>query len=100
THRQTPTLFPYTTLFRSETVTIGFWPTGHVTNGASEAQRLAHAVQNAVPYYSFRQSILARHSRPPLHHPIGDPVCLNAAPKGLRSEEHTSELQSLRHLVC
>src|SRR5258705_5864145 len=28
------------------------------------------------------------------------PVCWVAAGRGLRSEEHTSELQSLRHLVC
>src|SRR2546429_6381239 len=31
-----------------------------------------------------------------LHHRLHDPVCL----LGIRSEEHTSELQSRLHLVC
>src|SRR5262245_64637839 len=30
----------------------------------------------------------------------GDPVLYINNPDGVRSEEHTSELQSLRHLVC
>src|SRR5205814_5569691 len=33
-----------------------------------------------------------------LHNPSGD--VLRGEPRGERSEEHTSELQSLRHLVC
>src|SRR5262245_62741423 len=53
------TLFPYTTLFRSQLIATRFSPDG--------------AAQSHPALYGFR------------------------AP---RSEEHTSELQSLRHLVC
>src|SRR5262245_64489660 len=67
------TLFPYTTLFRS---------------GADDRSR--------------------RHVRRPHHAAAGRNVHLPHAParlpsafvRPLRSEEHTSELQSLRHLVC
>src|SRR5438045_5017134 len=68
--RATP--FPYTTLFRSE------W-------GPSSTQSLEQA---NLRYQSRRLS--NRH------------YTRSTAPRarGLRSEEHTSELQSLRHLVC
>src|SRR5947199_3216988 len=56
------TLFPYTTLFRS--------------------QATARATQIARPALVY----FPEKSRP--------------SNRGLRSEEHTSELQSLRHLVC
>src|SRR5205814_9161096 len=54
--------------------------------------RFLQAVQVGV------QLFLAGERRPvdALEHP----VLLIAAPVGPRSEEHTSELQSLRHLVC
>src|SRR5205809_1870002 len=51
------TLFPYTTLFRSDLIVIGAGPGGYV-------------------------------------------AALRAAQLGMRSEEHTSELQSRLHLVC
>src|SRR5947199_1562246 len=67
-----PPLFPYTTLFRSP-------------RGAQDA---------AVPADSGAVAPRAvsggRRMEPRLHEPAG----------GRRSEEHTSELQSLRHLVC
>src|SRR5262245_65366644 len=53
------TLFPYTTLFRSDRLDVEALGAGHLRHG-------------------------------------GDLV----APRATRSEEHTSELQSLRHLVC
>src|SRR5258705_9111441 len=70
------TLFPYTTLFRS-----GNTP------------------------------LIRRTIRPTIHQPLdklsgiapGSAPCLRAPDDrlhGARSEEHTSELQSLRHLVC
>src|SRR5258705_8640139 len=72
------TLFPYTTLFRSRYSP----PTGASPN----IQRLSAG--------SKRQA-----ASPPLRSTAASP-----APAGpawpLRSEEHTSELQSLRHLVC
>src|SRR5437899_5452024 len=65
--RQPPrsTLFPYTTLFRSQ---------------RHHPEPLA-----ANPLHE-----LAPYDRPDLMHPA----------EFVRSEEHTSELQSLRHLVC
>src|SRR5205814_10153936 len=71
-HPPTPTLFPYTTLFRSAG--------GHPRHACG-------------PRHRHRPR---RHDQPrgrggPRH---GPPLRLR------RSEEHTSELQSLRHLVC
>src|SRR5258705_3126825 len=63
------TLFPYTTLFRSD---------------------------------SWRPGRLGRegHARP-RRRPGDDRACeVNCGRHASRSEEHTSELQSLRHLVC
>src|SRR5690554_3278466 len=71
----TPTLFPYTTLFRSQTETAS--EDGEVNFGA-------------IPEGDFQLSVYAdgfvRHTRHLLH--------------AYRSEEHTSELQSRPHLVC
>src|SRR5436853_4883420 len=70
--RPTSTLFPYTTLFRSP---------GFGTNRLEQARRLAKGWQC--------QSLT--------HVPQPRKIsCTNPQ----RSEEHTSELQSLRHLVC
>src|SRR5258705_756127 len=75
------TLFPYTTLFRSKTVSIPDRP----------------------PYYSLL--ILPLHATLSLW-PVALAQCcavaasLRLAGARARSEEHTSELQSLRHLVC
>src|SRR5205814_6754512 len=60
------TLFPYTTLFRSQ-------------------RRRARGADGG-------------HARPVPSFPAGRRDHLESPP--LRSEEHTSELQSLRHLVC
>src|SRR5437899_5807569 len=66
------TLFPYTTLFRS-----GGLPEQRVALACSQAR-----VPSALIFV------------PPVD---GGHLLL---PQSLRSEEHTSELQSLRHLVC
>src|SRR2546422_3462821 len=68
------TLFPYTTLFRS--------PAGMLVGGASVFynERLARDEKNAIAIVSFQV-----------------PGKLTIA---IRSEEHTSELQSRLHLVC
>src|SRR5258705_7204755 len=69
------TLFPYTTLFRSR-------PTAdHVGRGQANADGIE---RRAPPLGTF-----VRASQPEL-----------AGGEAQRSEEHTSELQSLRHLVC
>src|SRR5258705_6364799 len=72
------TLFPYTTLFRS---------------GSVYSMHLCMTVM---------ATILQRYSISLLPYTRLDLVGLRRAfPKdGTRSEEHTSELQSLRHLVC
>src|SRR5437899_8066307 len=70
----TPTLFPYTTLFRS----VAGRPRAH-TQGSE--QHDAHRRRGR------RRQDTADHG------------CRRGCPPG-RSEEHTSELQSLRHLVC
>src|SRR5690606_41746950 len=85
------TLFPYTTLFRSAT-------------------RLPSCLSGARRWRSSQSSLHARccrtQSRGRL--PRCDRTCLRTSccrsrgtkPKGHRSEEHTSELQSRENLVC
>src|SRR5258705_5084875 len=75
------TLFPYTTLFRSNP------PTAAVETDAREERRPPAFVPGRLSG-GQRSPLGTRHCRPFLCH----------ATK--RSEEHTSELQSLRHLVC
>src|SRR5690349_24198789 len=82
------TLFPYTTLFRSQSVVdIGAGRKQqadglHVSRTRSEQQGRAAASDHGVVQLLSTQALrdFARH--------------------GLRSEEHTSELQSRRDLVC
>src|SRR5258707_11112329 len=76
------TLFPYTTLFRSP-VAQG---AGHVARRADQGAR-SRGDRRGVGH-TPAQSFLARsHGRE------------SVAP-GIRSEEHTSELQSRQYLVC
>src|SRR5437899_9634992 len=73
------TLFPYTTLFRSTVVGAG-------NVGATAAQRLAEQeLARAVVLVDVIEGV-----------PQGKALDQWES----RSEEHTSELQSLRHLVC
>src|SRR5258705_9912244 len=67
------TLFPYTTLFRS---------------GADRARACRSQGERPSPGLAGGRRALLRQER------------LQARGAGPRSEEHTSELQSLRHLVC
>src|SRR5437899_10091434 len=69
------TLFPYATLFRSCTVPGAAWPAAQRTQAA---RRLCCGWRRSAPT-AIRPRSAARRDR---------------------SEEHTSELQSLRHLVC
>src|SRR5262245_65354410 len=72
------TLFPYTTLFRSLDVDVD-----------RDRVRVVHRLE---PLALRRLRVRGRHGR------------VRSLVQGLaersRSEEHTSELQSLRHLVC
>src|SRR5947199_2186881 len=67
------TLFPYTTLFRSRSLN------DRRLNGVSTARRIG---------VDYRESACS----------LAAPASVGAGQ--VRSEEHTSELQSLRHLVC
>src|SRR5687767_15631839 len=77
------TLFPYTTLFRS-------WrdsPSRMTTAGRSRQAAPPSAVPIPPQACALRLDRRAHATRP-------------AAPVSSRSEEHTSELQSLAYLVC
>src|SRR5262245_64956703 len=80
------TLFPYTTLFRSL------------------AHAPKHPARRAAPRrargLARDRAAHRRHRGAPDHARARQPPRLVREPQCLRSEEHTSELQSLRHLVC
>src|SRR2546422_2736464 len=88
------TLFPYTTLFRSQ----------------RPRQREAQAVQVAVPpieplprlIQSLARGVVRRGEPREILRAVGPERGRRGAlrRRGLRSEEHTSELQSRLHLVC
>src|SRR2546427_5431670 len=78
------TLFPYTTLFRS--LLISQFLPGIVVSGMSTAVGLT-AGSNWQPFFAVLGSLLGIVLAPIL-------------PCALRSEEHTSELQSQSNLVC
>src|SRR5688572_31849791 len=72
------TLFPYTTLFRSQT----FWMNDDT-----------NALTSLRPQRTIRQSLMTT--------PAGDPeATARIESSEERSEEHTSELQSQSNLVC
>src|SRR5205814_9813959 len=78
-----PTLFPYTTLFRSRSRRASR-DAGWSRNTRSGCTRPR---SNEGP---SRDPDFGTHAA----------TCLELTLQGARSEEHTSELQSLRHLVC
>src|SRR5438093_8940971 len=79
------TLFPYTTLFRSSTCASAFQAT--MRDRRRHSPRHRGSVRATV---DSRAERVARRSRP---HTL-------SARLHTRSEEHTSELQSLTNLVC
>src|SRR2546428_9003125 len=78
------TLFPYTTLFRSES--------GQVIDTHHVALLVAAGASAVFPYLALEQAETLK--------PGGADSYRGAVEKGLRSEEHTSELQSRSDLVC
>src|SRR5687767_15380663 len=72
------TLFPYTTLFRSTTSPIASRSVVRPAVAKSRSTRSDFAVSS----------------------PVGEGTAEISAVKSSRSEEHTSELQSLAYLVC
>src|SRR5205823_13479484 len=90
-----PTLFPYTTLFRSE-LNYRLRRTGgrilldpSIRSWYFPRETPRALVRQYFNYGVCKASTLAKHSTLPTWRPL--------AP---RSEEHTSELQSLAYLVC
>src|SRR3712207_7717639 len=82
------TLFPYTTLFRSLTFVLLFWM-AHARLGAVRRREVAIAdIALGQPGWPKRATLIAN----AYHNQLQLPV--------LRSEEHTSELQSRQYLVC
>src|SRR3712207_8623512 len=85
------TLFPYTTLFRSGVAREQPCSVGHGN------------LTNADPSTGDTLECRSSHSQPPiepLRHPFGEVQQVGPAYHGVRSEEHTSELQSRQYLVC
>src|SRR3712207_9404666 len=92
------TLFPYTTLFRSERASaVAAFADGEPL--VAHRQMLADAETQAVPERGFAEEADDVLARP---HPHGVPARVFGVPqiKVVRSEEHTSELQSRQYLVC
>src|SRR5258705_7938333 len=83
------TLFPYTTLFRS-------LPGGPPSLGLALRRQHLHRQVRGLVLLLPRPLLVARHRGALL--PV---LAAGERPEVVeRSEEHTSELQSLRHLVC
>src|SRR3712207_6871977 len=80
------TLFPYTTLFRS-----GLALVGSLAFAGAEASRTWRAARSEAPHW------LGPLRSPPVLWLLAVSVPHGAA---VRSEEHTSELQSRQYLVC
>src|SRR5205823_7196189 len=92
--------FPYTALFRSQSGAGATW-TPAARQPAGGAARSAHGVPavvsrlrrgGAVPVWAAR--------RAPRQLAVGREPRARREQQELRSEEHTSELQSLAYLVC
>src|SRR5205823_13007722 len=93
-----PTLFPYTTLFRSSVFVQRRRPILGVVHQARDgpiAQWLEHPAHNR----RVAGSIPAGPTTVSEDIPVVDGRQARA-PRRARSEEHTSELQSLAYLVC
>src|SRR5690349_2798933 len=90
------TLFPYTTLFRSQDIELDL----QILGGRlyHQVRALQGAVVGRGRDARERRTLLARTQRPFLDQAIQ--ACADGGDSPLRSEEHTSELQSRRDLVC
>src|SRR5438045_8298745 len=89
-HPPQPTSFPYTTLFRSSPLinqTVSF-ASGDSTVVATDSGATVFTDNNSAPSSGNLNLQIARRGRAVV------------VSEDRRSEEHTSELQSLRHLVC
>src|SRR5439155_26176351 len=94
-----PTLFPYTTLFRSETRRAKLLPdavTVHIARDNHERVRRRILEDDARLVTALRPTDVGGRAQMQAVEAYGLIAHLNVC----RSEEHTSELQSRGHLVC
>src|SRR5262249_57316098 len=96
--RPTSTLFPYTTLFRSSPKETEAWQNHLLEVADATMRKLPHRQLLAVNYANDYTLVKDPHPVVSvLNFHYSRPTPRGA---GLRSEEHTSELQSLTNLVC
>src|SRR5205814_8728356 len=94
----TSTLFPYTTLFRSPRNWLRVPKLPHFFAVLVEDDHQMRLTQRGDRDFPFRQS---GHGNGILHRKGTNRRAIRRKDTNeIRSEEHTSELQSLRHLVC
>src|SRR5205814_10101124 len=93
----TSPLFPYTTLFRSYRDRLALL--GHDDFGGMPLHRGDEFVGGRLD--NGERAVMARKHRVELEEALDrERRGFRAHGEAVRSEEHTSELQSLRHLVC
>src|SRR2546425_8118799 len=83
------TLFPYTTLFRSPSADSTVSTSGRLARAAAMVSGPATSFTSPAPAASAARAACS-----------AAPVIPFEPPTTVRSEEHTSELQSLAYLVC
>src|SRR3712207_6887419 len=86
------TLFPYTTLFRSGL--------RRLDRAVQAVAREKLDVQIDLAFWAPRWAVRKRSREPGRQRYFPNPVDFAAFAKAIRSEEHTSELQSRQYLVC
>src|SRR3712207_9488047 len=92
------TLFPYTTLFRSDYLTcgtLGVYTTKSPAPGRRGRDNMANRLAKETSPY-----LLQHKDNPVDWYPWGEEALKRAREEDKRSEEHTSELQSRQYLVC
>src|SRR3546814_2562208 len=108
---RTDTLFPYTTLFRShDKRSKRFYAAGRVRCRNTSSRSGSRVETSTMPMPSFctaasTSPALARSfiyvmvsTRPPVSSTFSKQPCIGASSRSRRSEEHTSELQSLMRI--
>src|SRR5687767_15423974 len=90
------TLFPYTTLFRS-CLSMEVDPLFIGPAALAKAYRFVGDPRDSQDEERLRDLAEDPHGIYDCTHCFN---CIEVCPKGVRSEEHTSELQSLAYLVC
>src|SRR3712207_9016993 len=83
------TLFPYTTLFRSN---VAEWTETNAQYTDEQAERAWAPQELTWGVFGVREDAIGS--------PLGDVSGLDVVELGCRSEEHTSELQSRQYIVC